>query len=238
MVALAVGVVLAALGVRDFYALICFILCAFVGLTILTEFVKGARLLQRKQETGFVPALVELTHRNTRRYGGYVVHMGIVFMFIGFAGSAFNEHGKGEVPVGDGLQVGEYEFHLAEITEENNANYASHTAHVELYRDGELLEVMMPERRSYHASGTGTTEVAIRPRIGEDVYVVFSGISTVTGTPVIEVYVNPLVNWIWIGAFVLVFGTLIALVPAKIKPIRTRIVGTTKKTHAVTTTTT
>ncbi len=231
--ALAVGVVLVALGMREFYALICFILCAFVGLTITIEFVKGTKLIQRKQETGFVPALVELTHRNTRRYGGYVVHMGIVFMFIGFAGSAFNEHGKGEVPVGDGLEVGGYEFHLTDIKEENNANYVSQIAHVELYRDGEWLEVMLPERRNYHASGTGTTEVAIRPRIGEDVYVVFSGISTVTDTPVIEVYINPLVNWIWIGAFVLVFGTLIALVPAKIKPIRTRILGTTKKTHAV-----
>lgn len=233
IVALGIGALLMALEVRDFYAVVCFILCAFVALTIMIEFIKGARLVQRKQNRGFLAALVELTHRNTRRYGGYIVHMGMVFMFIGFAGSAFNEHGKGEVEVGDGLQVGTYEFHLKEITEENNPNYASQTARVEVYRDGEFLEVMLPERRAYHASGTGTTEVAIRPRIDEDIYVVFSGISTVTNKPVMEVYINPLVNWVWIGAFVLVFGTLIALVPAKIKPIRTRIVEASEKNHEI-----
>jgi len=231
--ALGLGAVLVVLGMREFYALICFILCAFVSLTIMIEFVKGAKLIQRKEGQGFGAALVELTHRNTRRYGGYVVHMSIVFMFIGFAGSAFNEHGKGEVEIGDGLQVGAYEFHLTEILEENNDNYASQTARVEVYRNGELLETMLPERRSYHASGTGTTEVAIRPRIGEDVYVVFAGISTVTNKPVIEVYINPLVNWIWIGAFVLVFGTLIALTPSKIKSIRTRILAIKKEPHEI-----
>ena len=159
--------------------------------------------------------------------------MAMVFMFIGFAGSAFNEHGKGEVEVGDGLQVGSYEFHLKEIQEENNDNYASQTARVEVYRNGELLETMLPERRSYHASSTGTTEVAIRASMDEDVYVVFAGISTVTNKPVLEVYVNPLVNWIWVGSFVLVFGTLIALVPSKIKPIRTRVLGANKEPHEI-----
>ena len=231
--ALLCGAALAALGVRNFYALVCFTLCAFVASTIVIEFVKGAGLIRRKQKIGFLSALLELTHRNTRRYGGYVVHMSIVFLFIGFAGSAFNEHGKGEVKVGDGLQVGEYEFHLKEITEHNNANYASQTARVEVYHQGELLETMLPERRSYHASGTGTTEVAIRARLNEDVYVVFSGISTVTDTPVMEVYINPLVNWIWIGSFVLVIGTLIALTPSKIKPIRARIVGADREAHHV-----
>ncbi len=231
--ALGLGAVLVMLGIREFYALVCFMLCAFVALTIMIEFVKGAKLIQRKEKQGFGASLIDLTHRNTRRYGGYVVHMAMVFMFIGFAGSAFNEHGKGEVEVGDGLQVGSYEFHLKEIQEENNDNYASQTARVEVYRNGELLETMLPERRSYHASSTGTTEVAIRASMDEDVYVVFAGISTVTNKPVLEVYVNPLVNWIWVGSFVLVFGTLIALVPSKIKPIRTRVLGANKEPHEI-----
>lgn len=231
--ALGLGAVLVMLGIREFYALVCFMLCMFVALTIMIEFVKGAKLIQRKEKQGFGASLIDLTHRNTRRYGGYVVHMAMVFMFIGFAGSAFNEHGKGEVEVGDGLEVGSYEFHLKEIQEENNDNYASQTARVEVYRNGELLETMLPERRSYHASSTGTTEVAIRASMDEDVYVVFAGISTVTNKPVLEVYVNPLVNWIWVGAFVLVFGTLIALVPSKIKPIRTRVLGANKEPHEI-----
>ena len=69
--------------------------------------------------------------------------------------------------------------------------------------------------------------------MSEDVYIVFAGYSNTGENPMIQVYINPLVNWIWVGAFLLVFGTLVALVPSKIKPIRTRIVGRTKKEHAV-----
>ena len=57
-------------------------------------------------------AVIELTHRNTRRYGGYLVHMAVVLICIGFAGAAFNIEGQGEVPVGDALKVGSYEFHI------------------------------------------------------------------------------------------------------------------------------
>lgn len=228
---LAAGLVAA--GMRHFYAVVCFALCLFVSLTIMIEFFKGARLIQRKLRMNLLFALIELTHRNTRRYGGYLVHMAIVLIFIGFAGAAFNIEGQGEVPVGDALRVGSYEFHMKQVIDENNANYSSQTAEIELRRDGEVLEIMMPERRVYHASGQGTSEVAIRARMAEDVYIVFAGYSNSGENPMLQVYINPLVNWIWAGAFLLVFGTLVALVPSKIKPIRTRIVGKARKEHAV-----
>jgi len=73
---------LAALGVHHFYALMSFALCAFVIVSILLEFVKGASQISSKSGTNLMTAMVELTHRNTRRYGGYLVHVGIVLMFI------------------------------------------------------------------------------------------------------------------------------------------------------------
>ena len=233
IVSLLLAVGLVAAGIRHFYAVVCFALCLFVALTITMEFFKGARLIQRKLSMNLFFAVIELTHRNTRRYGGYLVHMAIVLIFIGFAGAAFNIEGQGEVPVGNALRVGSYEFHIKQVIEDNNPNYASQTAEVELRKDGEILETMMPERRAYHASGQGTSEVAIRARMKEDVYIVFAGYSNSGENPMLQVYINPLVNWIWVGAFLLVFGTLVALVPSKIKPIRTRIVGKVKKEHAV-----
>jgi cytochrome c-type biogenesis protein CcmF len=233
LVSLVFAAGLVAAGMRHFYAIVCFALCMFVALTIITEFFKGSRLIQRKLNVNPFSAVIELTHRNTRRYGGYLVHMAIVLIFIGFAGAAFNIEGQGEVPVGDALKVGNYEFHIKQMIEDNNPNYASQTAEVELRRDGEVLEVMMPERRAYHASGQGTSEVAIRASMSEDVYIVFAGYSNTGENPMLQVYINPLVNWIWVGAFLLVFGTLVALVPSKIKPIRTRIIGKMKKEHAV-----
>ncbi len=217
-----------------FYALICFILCLFVAITIVVEFYRGGRVIQRKQGISLARGLLELTHRNTRRYGGYLVHMGVVLIFIGFAGAAFNEMQQATLSVGDTLKLGHYEFQLKDLTEENNANNATAIAVIDVSKDGRFLATMRPERRYFYASRQDTTEVAIRPRLGEDIYLVYAGTSTEGQKPVIQAYINPLVTWIWIGSVVLVFGTLVALVPSKVKLIhpKTRIVATTKKTHA------
>ena len=235
IISVVIGGVLLAMGVNHFYALTCFTLCAFVAITIVVEFYRGARVIQSKQPMWLAAAMVELTHRNTRRYGGYLVHMAIVLMFIGFAGSAFNLETQAEMAEGDKLPLGRYEFELKELTEANNANYNSGAAVIDVYRDGEFLETLHPERRLYHASGQGTGIPAIRARLSEDVYIVFAGLATDGQKPVIQAYVKPLVNWIWIGAWTMVFGTLVALVPSKIKRIapRTRVVATVKKKHEV-----
>ena len=232
---LALGVVLVAAGMRHFYATVCLILCAFVAITIMSEFYRGSRVIQQKQGLWLGRAMVELTHRNTRRYGGYLVHMAVVLMFVGFSGAAFNRDGQMEMEKGDVLKLGSYEFHLMELSGDNNANYASEAAVIGVYRDGELLDTMRPERRLYHASGQGVGEVDIRASLNQDLYVVYAGMATEGQSPVIQVYINPLVNWIWIGAFVLVFGTLVALIPSKIKLVhpKTRIIGTVRKPHVV-----
>ena len=232
---LVLGAALVALGMRHFYAIVTFILCAFVAITIIAEFYRGSRVIKEKQGLWLGQAMVELTHRNTRRYGGYLVHMAVVLMFIGFAGAAFNQDAQMEMEQGDILKVGVYEFHLKQISEDNNANYQSSAAVVDVFKHGELLDAMRPERRFYHASEQGVGEVDIRARLNEDIYVVFAGMATENQKPVIQVFINPLVNWIWIGAFVLVFGTLVALVPSKIKLVhpKSRIIGTARKPHAV-----
>jgi cytochrome c-type biogenesis protein CcmF len=232
---LALGAVLVALGMRHFYAIVCFVLCLFVTITILVEFYRGGRVIQGKQGLSLPGAMIELTHRNTRRYGGYLVHMGVVLMCIGFAGAAFNLTQQAELAVGDTLQLGSYEFRVTELKEDNNANHATAIAAVDVLKNGELLTTMHPERRFYHASQQGTSEVAIRPRLNEDVYIVYAGVSNDGSKPILQVYINPLVTWIWIGALTLVFGTLVALVPSKVKRIhpKTRIVGTARKPHVV-----
>ncbi len=210
---------LLAAGMRHFYALVCFALCAFVAATVLTEFYRGGRVIQRKGGTGLAAAMVELTRRNTRRYGGYLVHMAIVLMFIGFAGAAFNQVQQEELEIGDSMQVGAYDFKLQNVSESDNPNFFRAVASVDVSRDGEYLETLMPERRFYHASNQPTSRVDVRNRLREDVYVVYAGHSNDGTAPVIQVYINPLVNWIWIGSLLLVLGTLVALMPSR-KPGR------------------
>src|SRR3954463_12871435 len=108
-------IALFAAGMRHPYALVSFGFCLFVALTVMQEFYKGARSISAKNEMNLLRATVELTHRNTRRYGGYLVHMGIVLMFIGFTGHAFNVAEVKELNQGDSMQIGRYTLKMARM---------------------------------------------------------------------------------------------------------------------------
>jgi cytochrome c-type biogenesis protein CcmF len=229
-----VGALIAA-GMRHFYALISFGFCLFVALTILVEFYKGAQSIAAKSEMNLLRAVFELTHRNTRRYGGYLVHMGIVLAFIGFTGHAFNQNEVKELAVGDSMRVGTYDLRMVNMVEGDEANYSWHRATMAVSVNGELLGTLSPEKRFYTASKQGTSEVGIRVRLNEDLYLNFGGMSDDNKRAVIQAYVFPLVSWIWIGTLTVIFGTLVCLVPSKIKMqyARTEVVGYAKKNATV-----
>ncbi len=224
--ALALIAALAAAGVRHFYALVTFGLCLFVAWTIVAEFYKGARAIRRRTGMNPLAAAVELTRRNTRRYGGYLVHMGVVLMFVGFAGSAFNRHATQEIAVGETARIGRYELRVADIRQGENENYSWERAFIEVLLGGRKIALLEPERRFYKASRQPTSEVAIRRRLNEDLYLNFAGMTEDGRHGVIQAYVFPLVSWIWIGFAVLVFGGLVCLSPNKSKDgSRPRSVG-------------
>ncbi len=229
-----VGALLAA-GVRQFYALISFGFCLFVALTVIMEFYKGARSIAAKNDMNLLRATVELTHRNTRRYGGYLVHMGIVLIFIGLTGHAFNQSEVKELNKGDSMQVGAYSLQMVDLQQGENQNYQWHRATMQVSKNGEPLGILEPEKRFYLASKQGTSEVGVRPRLNEDLYLNFGGMSDDNQRAVIQAYVFPLVSWIWIGGLVLIGGTLVCLVPSKIKMVyaRTEVVGVMKKRATV-----
>jgi cytochrome c-type biogenesis protein CcmF len=221
-----VSVVLFFLGVHHLYALISFWLCAFVLITVVMEFFKGANAISAKSGSNLLASMVELTHRNTRRYGGYIVHVGIVLMFVGFTGAAFNQDTKKELAPGESLQVGRYGLKLLEIKSEENPLYRSSTLMLQATKNGQDLGVLTPERRFYIASNQPTSEVSIRRRPNEDLYVNFAGFSDDGNRAVVESYVFPLVDWIWMGYWAVLFGTLICLVPSKSRLVypRTEVV--------------
>jgi len=219
--------VLAAVGVRHMYALISFGLCAFVTGTIVIEFFKGAAAIHVKDGLSWPTALVELTHRNTRRYGGYLVHMGIVVMFIGFTGAAFNHDVTAEVAIGEKFKLGKYELLAKETKDGDNGNYIWQYARLGVWRDGEFLGDLQPERRLYKASRQPSSEVRIRRRLNEDLYLNFASVSEDGKKVTIQAYVFPLVSWIWIGFLVVLIGTWICLIPSKVKLqyAKTEVVG-------------
>ena len=222
-----------AMGMRHVYALISFGFCLFVAMTVLMEFYKGSKSVAAKNGMNLLRASVELTHRNTRRYGGYLVHMGIVLMFVGFTGHAFNKAEVKELNKGDSMQLGSYQLRMAELLAGETPLYQWDRAKLDIYKGGEQIGTLYPEKRFYMASKQGTSEVGIRQRPNEDLYVNFGGMSDDNQRAVIQGYIFPLVSWIWIGGLVLVGGTFVCLVPSKVKMqyARTEVVGYTKS-HA------
>src|SRR5579862_5256369 len=117
------GLVFFSLGLREFYSLICIILCVFVASTIVMEFFRGARVVRARSGLSWVSSAVDLTLRNTRRYGGYIVHMGMVLIFVGLAGAAFNHDVQKEMKLGSTLQIGRYELLLQSFESRPDKNY-------------------------------------------------------------------------------------------------------------------
>jgi cytochrome c-type biogenesis protein CcmF len=207
------GVVAFVFGFRDFYALVCLILSVFVVLTIFAEFFRGARVIASRDYTNILSAVGELTMRNTRRYGGYVVHFGMVLIFIGISGTAFKQDVQKEMNIGDRLSIGPYTILCQNFDQLQNDNYQSDRATLEVFQNGRSTMMLYPERRFYLASKVTSTMVAIESSPLRDLYVVYAGQSPDTGKPVIHAYVNPLVKWIWFGGIVVVFGTGLAMFP-------------------------
>jgi len=229
--ALALVAALFAAGIHKPYALISFGFCLFVALTVIVEFYKGARSIAGRTGMNLVGATLELTHRNTRRYGGYLVHMGIVLIFIGFTGHAFNQSEVKEMSQGDTMHIGHYQLRMASLDQGENDNYLWYRGIFQVSKDGQPIGTLQPEKRLFKASKESTSEVAIRTRPNEDLYVNFGGMSDDSQRAVIQAFVNPLVMWVWVGGLVLIGGTLICLVPSKVKMqyARTQIVGIAKQ---------
>ncbi len=237
--ALAVGILLIAFGMRPwqdqsyFYSLMAIMLSVMVALTVISEFVRGGRVIAGHTGQGLFPAMLQLTRRNTRRYGGYLVHFGVIVIVIGFAGSAFNQDAEKEMAFGDKLAIGPYTLVCNSYTEDDNANYGSQWAVMDVFKNGKKLATMTPERRFYKASQQTSTIVANRSTLAEDLYIVYEGQNQDTGRPIIKVHLNPLVMWIWIGVWIVIAGTVVAMIPnEQTQAVAARIAATARVVQA------
>jgi cytochrome c-type biogenesis protein CcmF len=200
----------------SFYALVAFSVSAAVLTAVLSEFLRGAGVISRQTGRHLFGATWLLTRRNTRRYGGYIVHIGVLIVVVGLAGTAFNRSVESEIGVHDQIHIGPYTLECTGFTQDSNANYDSEYALLNVMENGKVLFQMTPEKRMYHLGGGDQpqTMVAIHSVPTWDLYLVYEGTNPDTGRPIIKAFLNPLVGWIWMGVAVMVFGTLVALVPS------------------------
>jgi cytochrome c-type biogenesis protein CcmF len=213
-VAVVTTVVLYAAGLRVWVSGICFGLCAFVAGTISQEFWRGARVRQQATGTDVVTALIGLVSRSRRRYGGYIVHVGIVLMFLGFAGEGYKLDEQLVLKPGQQGTVGAFTVRSDGVKVTDDDQKQMVTGHVAVFENGREIGRMYPARWFFNKhEDQPTTEVAIRRSFWEDLYVVMPAYDLQTQSATLHVVVNPLVNWIWAGFGVLALGTLIALLP-------------------------
>jgi cytochrome c-type biogenesis protein CcmF len=212
---LVTGVVVAALGVRVWSSGICFALSAFVTGTLVQEFVRGANVRRGMTGTDIVTAMIGLVARNKRRYGGYIVHVGVVLIFLGFAGEGFSRDQQLLLKPGQEATVGDYIVHLDAIRVTDDGQKQMITAHITVKNTaGEVIDQMRPAKWFFRKhEQEPTTEVAIRRSFAEDLYIVMPAYEIETQTASVEVHINPLVNWVWFGFGILALGTGIALLP-------------------------
>ena len=205
-------------GLRQWAPLTCFALCAFVIGTIGQEFWRAAQIRRRNTGTDLFTALVGLVGRNKRRYGGYIVHVGIVLIFLGFAGSAYKKDQQVLLQPGQQMTIGRYTLRNDGVKLNDDGQKQMVTAFIAVFEDGKQIDTMYPARWYFRKhEDQPTTEVAIRRSVAEDLYIVLAADkeSAATQAASLQISVNPLVNWVWFGFGMLAFGTIIALLPER-----------------------
>src|SRR5438552_483945 len=198
-------------GATGVYPLVCIFGAAFVITTIVMEFARGIQA-RKSAETGALPGqVVSLVQKNKRRYGGYIVHAGMVVIFLGVLGSSvFQKEAHGPLRNGESLKLGPYALTLRGVTDHQRQNASLTTAIVDVQRDGKFVATEHPSKAFYSKSQQPMTEVALHTTPMEDLYLILGGVNE-DGSASIQAYINPLVSFVWVGGLIMVFGTLIAL---------------------------
>jgi cytochrome c-type biogenesis protein CcmF len=209
------GIVLLVAGVPFGGAWLTFTGGVFVLGTIVQEFWRGMRARQAMLRESAPRALSRVVGKNRRRYGGYIIHVGIVAIFFGIAGSsAFQIEEQRTLAEGQEMTVGRYVLRYDGIQTQEDGHLSKLAAVVTVSEDGRQIATMRPEKRFYKKPQQPTTEIAQRVTLREDLYLVLGSFDPETKLITLLAYVNPLVVWIWLGGLIMALGTVVAVWPA------------------------
>ena len=216
LVALAVLAALVVLGMRDVVAVVTFSICGFVASTVFLEYFRGIRVRSARGENP-VSAFLNLVARNRRRYGGYIVHLGVVLLVVGItASSVFVTQREVVLDKGDSFSLGGYELVFRGVRRFSNDAKDGVSAELSVLRNGKSVSTMYPEKNVYKYEGNREinqeTEVALRSTFRDDLYLILSEVGE-SGKVNIRALLNPMVNWIWAGGLVIVFGAAVTMWP-------------------------
>ncbi len=203
--------------VRDFLPLLGFTLLAFVVFTILFDTARAVRARRRIAGEGMVSALVTLASRNQRRYGGLVVHLGVVLIVMGIAGSmGYSVEKEATLHVGEGLTLGRYHLQFIGLKGSQQPTHFRVESAFKVTNNGHDLGILSPALKFYPTQESPVGRAVHRSTLTDDLYLILSGFSEVQrNQATLKVLVRPLVVWLWIGGAVIFLGTLVAIWPTR-----------------------
>lgn len=184
----------------------CFIICGFMLVNIIVDFVRYEMKAAAGKKTGSV------SPRNLRWYGARIVHLGIAIMFIGIAGSGgYAMEKNAALKPGEKTDIAKYELSFDALKAEHGRNFTAVTADISVYKDEELIVRLKPAKAFYHASQKTVSEIDVRRTLGGDLYLALTEVDKGRELINLHIMIKPLINWIWIGSFVMVLGGLAVL---------------------------
>jgi len=205
------------LSVRDIYPLVSFAVIGFVTGGILQEFYRGGSVRRRNKGESWPVALWTLLRRNQRRYGGYLVHLGVIMIMVAIIGAqAYQTEAQANLARGESMQVANYELTFMDLSEKNLSSYDQVQGLLQVKRNGKILGTVTPAMNFYRTVAgrdQPTNEIGLRMGLAEDLYVVLAGWEGAGDTASFKAYVNPLMTWLWIGGLVMILGTIAAVWP-------------------------
>ena len=209
------------LNIKNIYPMISILLCSFVIYTIIDEFYKGTMIVKRKNNYNLFYSLFYLISRNQSRYGGYIVHIGIVMMFLGFTGKAFEKKYNVVLNKNAVERIDKYDITLIDIEQLGRTERKNHEANIITINvkniNNSKEAIIKPERRKYiiNQQPVDHPEVSILSSLNEDLYVVLGNINQLENSATVLVQINPMVSWVWLGTLTLFIGSLICLIPIR-----------------------
>jgi len=229
---LGTGLVALLAGLHSLSAVLVVSMAVFVLSTMTAEFYYGAAARSRVTGAAWPSALLDLVTRNQRRYGGYIVHLGVVFMFLGVTmSSVYRVEEIHTVDRGQEFQIGDYTLKYTNMETSSDDHMDRLIATLQVSRGGEVIDELKPEKRFYRKPEQPATEVAFRSTLKEDLYVILGNLGD-NDTATFQAYVNPMVAWLWIGGIVLALGTLVCVLPLSTRREQEAPVPTARGTNA------
>jgi cytochrome c-type biogenesis protein CcmF len=205
----AAGLILFALGMDRMYPLLAFAISAFVAAALISEFARSTAAGKKMAGVSYLRAFFRLLTRQRERSGAQIIHLGVVLMVIGIAGSSgFQSEREAVLRPGESFEFTPYVFRFDGLDRSDDAVRESTAANVALVREGRELARLRPEIVLHKSHNQRTSEVDIRMTLKEDVYVILAGFEA-DGSASFQFQIKPLVAWVWLGGIVLFTGTLL-----------------------------